>query len=240
MANELTSSREMFSSPSPVEGLAAIVLCGGASSRMGFPKRDLWFDGQTFLQRVAQRASTVCGPLICVGAHGAADQAALAALVAHGRLPVGTVLVHDETAALGPLESIRVGLAAAEPHASHAFVTSCDVPNLQPDLIRTLASLVASHEAVMPIRGKRFYGMTAIYQTAVHRRIATMLSEPDCHGRVSDIRLIAKTRTVALDDLRVADSQLDSFTNINTADHYFDLLQRSGLECPGELAARLR
>ncbi len=203
---------------------------------MGFPKRDLWFDGQTFLRRVVELVSQVCWPVICVGAFDERDRSALAQ---HSGLPDNTIFCHDATPDLGPLESIRVGLATAQPLAAHAFVTSCDVPNLQPALVHALAQQIDSHEAVMPIRGERIYGMTAIYKAILHERIADMMAQPDCQRRVSDIRSIANTKTISLDELKIADPKLESFTNVNTVEQYLRRLKESGLVCPAELLAKL-
>ena len=46
--------------------MTGIVLCGGASSRMGQPKALLEIDGETFLSRSVQIVSSVCNRVIVV------------------------------------------------------------------------------------------------------------------------------------------------------------------------------
>lgn len=212
-----------------IDGLGAVVLCGGRSRRMGFPKHELWFDGKTFLQSVVERVSSVAQPVVVVVGHAERPPAAL---------PKNVQWLSDERADLGPLEGIRTGLASLSDHVSHAFVTSCDAPNLSPELIRKLVDVLGQHDAVVPRDGERIYGMTAVYRTAVHQKIDGIYAS-GVSRRVSALQAAVNACEVAVDDLRDVDPDLESFTNVNTADAYFDFLKRHGMTCPDKLAARL-
>ena len=48
--------------------IAGIVLCGGASRRMGTSKAWLEFDGETLLQRIVRVLSTMVRPLVVAAA----------------------------------------------------------------------------------------------------------------------------------------------------------------------------
>jgi molybdopterin-guanine dinucleotide biosynthesis protein A len=212
-----------------IDGLGAVILCGGRSRRMGFPKHELWFDGKTFLESVVERVSEVAYPVVVVVGHAESPPAVL---------PDNVKLLCDERPDLGPLEGIRTGLASLEDRVSHAFVTSCDAPNLRPQLIRRLFDLMGQHDAVVPIDGDRIYGMTAIYRTLVCEKIESIYAS-GVSRRVSALQAAVNARLVSLDELKEVDPNLESFNNINTADAYFDFLKRHGATCPSELAARL-
>ena len=196
---------------------------------MGFPKHKLWFDGKTFLESVFERVSQVADPVVVVVGHAERPPT---------DLPKNVQCLSDERADLGPLEGIRTGLANLEDRVPHAFVTSCDAPNLRPELIGKLVDLMGQHDAVVPRENDRIYGMTAVYKTSAHRSIED-ISASGISRRVSALRAAVNARDATLDNLEDVDPGLDSFTNVNTAEAYFDFLKRHGMTCPAELAARL-
>jgi molybdopterin-guanine dinucleotide biosynthesis protein A len=214
----------------PIKELGVVILCGGKSSRMGFPKHELWFGGKTFLQSVVASVSSVSCNVVAVFGHGES--------VPEFEFESEHVQVlFDERPDLGPLEGIRTGLAALAPHVPQAFVTSCDVPGLQPALVRTLASSLADHDAVVPTDGERIYGMTAVYRTSMFSKIDAIYAS-GASRRVSSLQAMARTRLMPIEELKHIDPRLDSFTNVNTPEQYFELLERNGLTCPTELAIR--
>src|SRR5688572_15258054 len=95
-----------------------IVLCGGKSSRMGYPKALLPFGPELMLQRVVRLLREVVSPIVVVAAH---DQAL-------PPLPSDTLLARDERPERGPLEGLHAGLAALAGRVEAAYATSCDVP----------------------------------------------------------------------------------------------------------------
>lgn len=212
----------------PESNLGAIVLCGGKSTRLGIDKTQLIFHGQTFLERVVCQVEKVCHPVILVGD---AD-------FSQHQLPPNVQWATDENPHCGPLEGIRVGLAKLAPQVDFAFVTSCDVPLIKPELIRFLFHEISDHEAVVPVSEERIFGMTAIYQTKLHEKIDQRIQSGQL--RVSELATSFQTRQIAVDSLREIDSELDSMTNINSAIDYFNLLKRFGLELSPELQTRLK
>src|SRR5262245_54832974 len=103
-------------------GLGGVVLCGGQSQRMGRPKAWLPFGDETLLARVVRRVREVASPVVVVAAPDQ-DVPALARDVA---------IVRDPIAGLGPLQGIAAGLDALGDRVRAAFVSSTDVPFLEP------------------------------------------------------------------------------------------------------------
>jgi molybdopterin-guanine dinucleotide biosynthesis protein A len=111
-------------SPAP---LAAIVLAGGASRRMGRDKATLEISGRTFVERAVTTLLTRCSPVFVVAAPGQP----LPALDAE--------VLRDDVRGVGPLLATARGLrAAAEAGMEHAFVCAVDMPYLTVDLIDEL------------------------------------------------------------------------------------------------------
>src|SRR5262245_6695741 len=107
---------------------AGIILCGGQSSRMGRPKAWLPFTGETLLARVVRILSGVVGPIVAV----AAPKQDVPSLPEH------VILVRDEVEGRGPLQGLAAGLAALQGKADAAYLSSCDVPFLQPAVVQRL------------------------------------------------------------------------------------------------------
>src|SRR5262249_12531540 len=106
--------------------VGGIVLCGGQSKRMGRPKSGLPFAGELMLPRVVRLLSAAVSPLVVVAAP---DQDV-------PPLPVDAVIVRDEEKGRGPLQGLAAGLAALRGRAEAAYLSSCDVPFLQPAFVR--------------------------------------------------------------------------------------------------------
>jgi molybdopterin-guanine dinucleotide biosynthesis protein A len=212
----------------PDTRLGAIVLCGGKSTRLGIDKTQLIFQGQTFLERVVSQVQKVCHPVILVGD---AD-------FSQHQLPPNVQWATDENADCGPLEGIRVGLAKLASQVDMAFVTSCDVPLIDPELIRFLSHRISDRDAVIPVSGERVFGMTAVYRTKLHGMIHERIQNGQL--RVSELATAFPSHQIHVDSLREIDPELDSMTNINSAVDYFDLLKRFGLELSPELQNRFK
>src|SRR6187455_1701553 len=83
---------------------AAIILCGGKSSRMGRDKASLPFGPELMLQRVTRLVMEVVEPAHIVVV-AAPDQVLPDS-------PAGVQVARDELAYLGPLQGIATGLRA--------------------------------------------------------------------------------------------------------------------------------
>ncbi len=120
--------------PRASDRVAALILAGGASARMGRPKALLELEGRTFIAGgVATVRAAGCSLVLAVdGAH---------------RLPPdlpglgGVELVHNERWELGPLSSVQVGLRRAlalEPELAGLLVHHVERPRVRPETIVAL------------------------------------------------------------------------------------------------------
>src|SRR5687768_2100936 len=112
--------------------VGGIVLCGGQSTRMGRPKAWLPVGDELMLSRVVRVMSEVVSPIVVVAAPGQ-ELPPLAADV---------LIARDAHPGRGPLEGLRAGLLGLRGSADAAFVSSCDVPLLEPTFIRRMIELL--------------------------------------------------------------------------------------------------
>ena len=206
-----------------------VVLSGGGSTRMGVDKSALLIDDvTTFLNRIVQRAADLTDKIvIAVGQNTSKSYQDRYADCSEFQ---NVIWAEDSVANQGPMEGIHQGLKTLEqnfPQCQNAFVTSCDVPELNSDLILTLLKKIGDYDAVTPIDGKRIYGMTAIYKCSVWAAAAQNVASQQL--RVSMLAQSVSSTTVDVSDLKTVDPHLNSFENINTPDDYFAFLKKTNV-----------
>ena len=206
------------------EPLAGIVLCGGNSRRMGYSKALLPFGNETMLQRVIRIMSQVTSPVIAVKAESQHLP----------ELPDHLLITQDRKPEQGPLEGIRMGLRALEQHDGNtlknaaAYVTSCDVPLLQPKFIQAVASQLGNAEAAVVVEDGFRHPLAAVYRTSVIPVIDRLLDA----GRQRPLFLFEQVDTVLIptQDLLSADPKLSSLLNLNQPEDYLDALKQAKLK----------
>ena len=203
------------------------MLCGGQSSRLGVDKQELMFGGKTFLETIILALQPVVRRILLVGNVNADRH----------QLPDSVSITQDQRPDKGPLEGIRVGLEDLSSDCEYAYVSSCDVPLLTGNLVEFLFARIGDADAIVPTKGPRQYGMTAIYRTRLHTAVNQRIQQNKL--RVCDLAEGFKVTNIDAKELRVVDPELDTLTNINSAEDYFCLLKRFGQQCPEGLLQRL-
>jgi molybdenum cofactor guanylyltransferase len=208
----------MLSSNSPVGG---IVLCGGESRRMGRSKALLPFGPETMVERTVRIVQQVVSPVIVVGAQGQS----LPKFASNVRV------LHDEIDAIGPLGGLCTGLAALRTECELAFVTACDTPFLDPQVIRYLVDSMGDHDLVIPREGDYYHPLTAVYRTRLEQDVRQLVQA----GRYRPAFLIetANTRQIDVELLRTVDPDLKTLRNLNTEADYREALSDAGFKPDG-------
>lgn len=136
-----------------VGSLAAVVLAGGASSRMGRDKAFLNWEGRLLLQRQISLAHTAGVPMVWISGRKGVDYAEF-----------GCPVVYDEIENAGPLAGLAASLrVAAEQHA-FVLALAVDLPFMTADYLRSLAVAAGSTGlGVLPRRGEYFEPLAAVY-----------------------------------------------------------------------------
>jgi molybdopterin-guanine dinucleotide biosynthesis protein A len=179
--------------------LAAVVLAGGASRRMGRDKASLPYCGSTLLQRTVATVSTRCSPVFVLAAMGQP-------------LPsVDAQVLRDEVRGEGPLPATGRGLrAAADAGLELAFVCAVDMPLLDVALIDELAAPAVrlGADVVLAWDGRDHY-LAGIYRTALADRIDALVAA----GERSMRALVDRS-----DTQRIVMPAQPALTNVNTSD----------------------
>jgi molybdopterin-guanine dinucleotide biosynthesis protein A/molybdopterin converting factor small subunit len=192
-----------------IAAATAVVLTGGKSSRMGRAKALLPFDDEPLIVHLVRRLKAFFGEVIVVAAP---DQA----------LPeLPAVLVHDEVAYQGPVSGIFHGLKVSTHEV--CFVTSCDAPFLNLELIAYLLSQITEHDVVVPQWQERLQPLHAAYRKAVAPLLKAQLER----GELRPVFLYDKVRTRKIheDEIRRLDPEGLSFLNMNSPAEYDAALQ---------------
>lgn len=193
---------------------AALVLCGGASRRMGRDKAALPFGDESLLERVVRMVSQSAEEVWLVAREGQA-------LPGPTTLPVA----RDPATGLGPLAGVIAGLRAMR--AQRAFVVSCDSPLLQPDLVTHLFALAEGHDAAIPFVDGHYVPTTAVYTKAILPAAERLLDRGELRPRL--LVKEPRVRVVPEAEFTHVDPELHSFRDCDTPEDYEELLRLAGL-----------
>ena len=147
-----------------MDPLDGIVLAGGQSRRLGIDKALLSLGGAPLLQTVVQRVSQVCRRVIV-----AVDSPGR-----YRRLGLPARFVADASPGRGPLAGLQSGLQACS--TSHALVVACDLPFLNVELLRYMAGLPRSYQALVPRAGGRDHPLHAVYARSCLPEVDALLA----------------------------------------------------------------
>jgi len=187
-----------------METIAAFILAGGASRRMGTDKSQLTLDGKSFVERIAAALAEISGNITVVG-KSATDSTRLRYVPD----------VHPNWGALG---GVHGALAASD--AAWCLIVACDFPFVTAELFGRLASLREGFEAVAPVQSDGIpQPLCALYQT---ERCLGRAEELINSGERKPIALLqsVQTRWVPFADLEDLPGAERFFDNINTAEDY--------------------
>ena len=197
-----------------------VVLCGGKSSRMGYPKAWLPFGEEVMLQRVVRLLSEAISPIVAVAAPGQ-ELPQLAAEIEVAR---------DRRESRGPLEGLLAGLSALEGRCDAAYAGSCDAPRLVPAFVRRMTELLGRHQIAVPCEGRFCHPLAAVYRLEVTPQIEKLLAA----DRLRPAFLFdeADTLRVPVEELQAVDPELRTLANLNHSREYLDALAAEGLAPP--------
>jgi len=193
---------------------------------MGLAKASLPFGPEVMLQRVVRLLGTVVSPIVVVAAE---DQTLPA-------LSQPALITRDQRPERGPLEGIAAGLAAIAPHAHAAYITSCDVPLLEPGFVRLMIDRLGDHEAAVPVQGPLMHPLAAVYRTSVLGTLQELLAA----DRLRPVFIFDRVPTarVPVEELEEVDPTLNTLRNLNFPADYLAALALAGFEAdPAVLAA---
>lgn len=182
-----------------------ILLAGGMSRRMGTDKAALpWGEGTLLTHKVQQIKPHVDEILIITANEGRYN-------VADCRT------VRDLYPQEGPLGGLLTGLSAS--NEGWHWLTACDMPFLVPEVLRLLQSKATSEvQVVVPEIAGRLEPLFALYHSSALEPLqkAFNLGERALHRAI----LALPSCVVSSETLRMYDTDLTTFENLNTIEEY--------------------
>jgi molybdenum cofactor guanylyltransferase len=186
---------------------SAVILAGGAGSRLGTEKALIKFGGRPLICWTAEKLQMAADEVIVVARD--ADQAAVLQ-----RLISDVVFTCDSVLGFGPVAGLLSGMRCAK--GSLAFATGCDLPFLNVNVIEKLYELTEGNDAAVPIRPN---GLNEPLHAVYGRRKMLLACEEALKNEERRIQAPLrrlKVNYVSVDLFRPMDPQLLTFFNINT------------------------
>lgn len=181
----------------------ALILAGGASTRLGRPKALEVVAGKTIVERVVEAVAPFASEVV-VAVAGAPMAETLRPLI-----PAAAFVI-DRRRGRGPIEGIMRGIEVAR--GERLLVAPCDAPLLRAGLYHLLLTSLGAHEAAVP-KLDVFDPVRAVYRAVALRRIfseaKTALPSPSSLVDRLDAVFVLE------DKLRSVDPRLDSFLDVN-------------------------
>jgi len=189
--------------------LAALVLAGGLSTRLGKDKAFLDIDGRTLLERVTDRLHGLFREILIVTSQRGRD------LIRENGLEFGreVSLITDLYPGKGSMGGVYSGLAVSSTY--HNLVVACDMPFLNPRLVAHLTQKAQGFDVVIPRLKGVLEPLHAIYSKDCLGPLKRLLDVE--HLKIIDLFPEVKMRYIEEDEIVPLDPQLLSFFNINTA-----------------------
>lgn len=195
-----------------METVTGVVLAGGKSTRMGADKAWLEFNGSTLIERCVDSLRQCFSRVIIV----ANQPPAFASL--------GLPVFSDEVPGLGPIGGLLTALRRAE--SETIFLVACDMPFLNPHLIREMTSALDQHDAVVAQFNGPFEPLHAVYR----RGILPVVEAQIAARQYSLQALVGKLRLKVLSEIELSQYSdwRNGFLNLNTPEEVQHARRRHG------------
>lgn len=183
--------------------ITGVILVGGKSSRMGRDKAFLKVEGRSFFERILNVFKESFNQVVLSG--GREERFA-----AYG-LPVFPDIYPGSS-----LGGLYTGLYNAE--TEYVFVSSCDLPFPNEELLRYLCGLKDGFDAVVPSTKYGYEPLFALYSKNCLEPIRTLLDRGEF--RASAYYPLVNVRYVSAEELAPFDPHGRAFVNVNTPEEF--------------------
>lgn len=190
----------------------AVILAGGDSKRLGQIKPLLLLDGITLIERAVANLNPYFNRITVV-----TDRPEVTAGLSVKRT---TDLLTGYPKS--PLRGIHAGLSASD--LPFLFVMACDMPFINLDLIRYMASFAPDYDAVVPRVGDYFQPLYAYYSRSCLEPIRRQVEKGG--GKVTRFYEMVNVKFISESEIIEFDPQQESFFNINYRADYTEAVNR--------------
>jgi len=182
----------------------AVILCGGASSRMSYDKSFIRIGDRYLVELLAEKLSS-CFTKVRLGSSSAEKLCVFSLEVVEDLLE----------GRIGPAVGIYSALKNA--NSEYVFVTACDMPYIDPSHIEFMKQKIHQNEyyvdALVPINGRYIEPLYSFYSI----RLIERFEEEILAGNFKIHSILKECNVLYLDDSysRQFDADLKMFSNIN-------------------------
>lgn len=181
--------------------LTGAILAGGKGRRLKGNKAFLKLNGSWVLEMQVRELKKICNEILIVGNLEIAKPKIC-----------GVKYIDDLVYGLGPVGGIYSALKEAQ--NDKVFVTGCDMPYINSNLIRILLANLENYDLVVPIYNKLIEPLYAIFTKGCLTFIETSLKEKNL--TIRGIIEKAKSRYIIFDEIGHKYNFKKVFLNINT------------------------
>jgi molybdopterin-guanine dinucleotide biosynthesis protein A len=193
-----------------INQVAGVILAGGKSSRFGSNKALALHQGDALIQTIARRLAALFPETLLIT--NTPEE--------YGFL--GWPMAKDLYPDCGPLAGIHAALRTVS--QPRIFVCGCDMPLVNPDLIRFLCELEGDHDIVLPWLDEGPEPLYAVYSKKALPIIEEQLSKNQY--KIGMVFEKLRIRKVTAEEILQIVPDLTTFQNIN---HQHDLARLAGM-----------
>ncbi|MDY6930983.1 MAG: molybdenum cofactor guanylyltransferase [Halobacteriota archaeon] len=203
---------------------SAVILCGGKSSRFNcVDKTFVNFGMKPLIRHVLDPVSKVVDEIIIStkDEERVRDIKEVVDLTSRDDIKI----VFDKFKGFGPVAGILSGLQ--ESSSEYSIVLACDLPFARGDVITLLFSQALGYDAAIPRwENNLIEPLYSIYKRDSMIDAARVAIKEGFHNVYHSISLLEKVNYVPIEDIKAIDTELITFSNINTLEDLKNLQNR--------------
>ena len=204
--------------------LTGYILAGGKSTRlMGQPKGLLSWQGKTFIEHIAQVIQPFVNQIVVVANQPQYTQ-------------LGFTTISDLRTDCGPLAGIEAALSHASAKTNYCLIISCDTPLITRTALGYLIKQAetTSARAIIASDGQRCHPLLGLYAKNLLPNITQYLNQQQFKLQAFIETLQPAVQIVSLQ--KFTRGRFPVLFNINTPNHYADLLKEDIDDCNFDFA----
>lgn len=182
-----------------IDQVAGVILAGGKSSRFGSNKALALHQGDALIQTIARRLT------------GLFPETLLITNTPENYAFLGWPMAGDQYRNCGPLAGIHAALQTVS--QPRAFICGCDMPLINPTLVRFLCGLPGAHDVVLPWLPEGPEPLYAVYSKKILPVIEEHLARKQC--KIGTLYEKIHIRKVTAEEILRILPDLTTFHNIN-------------------------
>jgi len=199
---------EHYPDSDKIGGVTGVILAGGASRRMGSNKALLKVGDTTLIEGIYRTLAPIFRDIVIVT--NTPEEYAF--------LPCRTVPdIYPGAGSIAGLHSALTNSAT-----ERAFVVACDMPSLNPELVRHLCSIEEEWDVVVPVNSDGYLEpLHALYNRICLGEVQKALEADD--KSILNLFDRIRTRRVEWDEIKGISGAAESFRNVNSPEEYGEI-----------------